>query len=291
MGAGAMSPTPIEPFGVELQLDTSRPLTDTEASELRRTFTEHGLLVLRDHEVTPEWQAQLMARLGRVEAGADGQPLLLHITNQSTDSSAPQGELTFHFDYAYDPEPIPAISLYGLEVAEAATPTLFANSSQVLSRIPGDLLAQVEGRDAAHFCFPEALDAAGEREAEPDAQHRLGDPSWGSDDWRARHPVIWRNGAGVPTLFLCRLYTQRVLGMPRAESDALLRELYQYVYDAEHIYEHQWRPNDLVIWDNLTLQHARLVPNDKPRVLRRYHLSNTDLTEEYLRVGRANAYL
>ena len=56
-------------------------------------------------------------------------------------------------------------------------------------------------------------------------------------------------------------------------------------------YEHCWRPGDLLIWDNLTIQHARPEPNDVPRTLRRFHIANSDLTADYIRVARERGYM
>ena len=91
--------------------------------------------------------------------------------------------------------------------------------------------------------------------------------------------------------FGSRVASDRILGMPRANSDALLEELYSALYDPAHVYEHVWHPGDLVIWDNLIVQHARPEPNDRARTLRRFHVSETDLTEDYLRIGRERGYV
>lgn len=37
----------------------------------------------------------------------------------------------------------------------------------------------------------------------------------------------------------------------------MLEELSQHIYKSEVIYEHPWRVGDLVVRDNLRLQHAR----------------------------------
>ena len=34
-------------------------------------------------------------------------------------------------------------------------------------------------------------------------------------------------------------------------------EIYDHLYVAENAVEHRWRRGDIVLWDNLTLQHAR----------------------------------
>ena len=44
--------------------------------------------------------------------------------------------------------------------------------------------------------------------------------------------------------------TDHIVGMDRAESDALLEDLFQVLEDPAHCYEHVWTPGDLVMWDN-----------------------------------------
>ena len=45
--------------------------------------------------------------------------------------------------------------------------------------------------------------------------------------------------------------------MDRNESEALLEKLFDIAEDPAIIYEHIWRPGDLVMWDNLACLHAR----------------------------------
>jgi len=41
------------------------------------------------------------------------------------------------------------------------------------------------------------------------------------------------------------------------ESEALLERLCEATERPEHIYEHQWRVGDVLIWDNRAVLHAR----------------------------------
>ena len=115
------------PFGAQVELESDGPLSRDERSSLRRLFAAHGLLVFRDGEISPERQIELLEVLGRIEPDPTGRPMRMEVTNQHDRSTAPPGELVFHSDYAYDPTPIPAISMYGEVVAKGATPTLFAS--------------------------------------------------------------------------------------------------------------------------------------------------------------------
>src|SRR4029079_5451921 len=79
-------------------------------------------------------------------------------------------------------------------------------------------------------------------------------------------------------------YTAQIVGLSRAESDALLGFLLQHSTAPELVYRHSWRPRDLVIWDNRCTAHYAIpdykaigdrylhrtsVKGDRPMPLRR----------------------
>lgn len=279
-----MKCTPLAaPFGAQLHVDLDAPI---DGAQLRELFALHGLLLVRGQEISAAQQRALLAPLGRIEPHPDGSPMEMEVTNQHAETTAPEGELVFHYDYAYDPEPISAISMYGLLISKDVTPTCFASSARVLERLPAPLLEQLQGREAAHACFLTPYGGPAERAVMPDPLIARGQPGWGPDHYWASHPVVWQNEAGTPTLFVCLQHTDRIEGLPQEESDALLQDLYAHLYDPAHVYTHRWQPHDLLLWDNLTVQHARPEPLPAPRTLRRYHVSKTDLTDDYVRKAR-----
>ena len=285
--------TPLDdaPFGARLHLDPERPLDASARDGLRAAIAEHGLLVVREGPITRERQIALLAALGRIEPDETGAPMQMEVTNQHAETTAPPGELVFHNDYAYDPDPIPGISMYASLVEGEVTPTCFASASRVLARLPADLVDRLRGLEASHACFLARPDGSGERAIRPEPLVPRGEPGWGPEHYWATHPVVVRNAAGVEALFVCLQHTDRILGLPREESDALLARLYAELYAADRVYAHRWRPHDLVIWDNLAVQHARPAPNDRPRTLRRFHLANRDLTADYLRIARERGFV
>ena len=86
----------------------------------------------------------------------------------------------------------------------------------------------------------------------------------GPEPNRVRQPVVLLHPVtGIPILFVNPLFTESI---PDADDDSLLVEL-QTSFAAPTIqYWHRWRPGDLLIWDNLVLQHAR---NEFPATDRR----------------------
>ncbi len=82
---------------------------------------------------------------------------------------------------------------------------------------------------------------------------------------------VYRNPhTGRDCLWVNELQAARVLGMEWQESRDLLHEIYAHLYQPSHVFEHRWRNGDLVIWDNIALQHARKSLKDcGKRVLQR----------------------
>jgi alpha-ketoglutarate-dependent 2,4-dichlorophenoxyacetate dioxygenase len=62
----------------------------------------------------------------------------------------------------------------------------------------------------------------------------------------------------------------RIVGWQLPEARLLLRDLTEHATQREFVYSHQWRLNDLVMWDNRqTMHRARPFPSHEPRDMRR----------------------
>jgi len=64
--------------------------------------------------------------------------------------------------------------------------------------------------------------------------------------------------------------TRRIEGLPPQESEELLNRLFDHQERPEFVYEHVWRPGDILMWDNRCTLHARTdFSADERRLLRR----------------------
>tara|TARA_Y100001936_G_C15750976_1_gene496078 strand:+ start:45 stop:263 length:219 start_codon:yes stop_codon:yes gene_type:complete len=71
--------------------------------------------------------------------------------------------------------------------------------------------------------------------------------------------------------------TRNIVGMENDEGEDLLTMLLDHCEKPKFVYDHVWRPGDLVIWDNRSVNHARMdFPSDQRRLLRRYTISDVD---------------
>ena len=69
--------------------------------------------------------------------------------------------------------------------------------------------------------------------------------------------IISHPETGNEALFVNRLMTCQIEGLTIEESAAILDPIFQHSEQQKFIYEHKWKVNDFIIWDNLAVTHAR----------------------------------
>jgi alpha-ketoglutarate-dependent taurine dioxygenase len=73
-----------------------------------------------------------------------------------------------------------------------------------------------------------------------------------------RHPVILRHpDSGREILYVNPGITKYIIGMPRDESDDLLKQLHTHSTRPSYVYSHDWQLGDLVMFDTLGTLHRR----------------------------------
>jgi taurine dioxygenase len=165
--------------------------------------------------------------------------------------------LDFHSDLCSTPLPFDAISLLAQDVDEGNTSTKFASglrayrllpqaTRDLIGRLDVNMVQTVADKSLLTYDVPE-------------------------NAFNLVRPVVLRHRVtGEPILYCSESSAARIEGWARAESDALLAELFAVLYDPGNIYRHVWRNGDLVIWDNLSLQHGRdPVEPGRPRRMQR----------------------
>jgi taurine dioxygenase len=230
---------PMRPFGVELHLDLREELSPEQAAELRRLYAEHDLLLVRAQQLTMEEQARALAHLGPI----------LDVDNGLISRDSPIGlggaELCFHSDYCYSPEPLHGISLLAIDVVDGETSTRFASGRRAYGQADTGLRERAGGLDALQV-FGARLDA---RNRLADLDPRLPNTP---------HPVVQpHTGTDGSFLFAPQMTTDSIVGLGPDESEAMVEELFAVLYDDSNVLEHLWCMGDLVVWNNVTVTHAR----------------------------------
>jgi alpha-ketoglutarate-dependent taurine dioxygenase len=253
------------PFAVEVEGLDPGHITAGDGTKLRRLLVEHRVLVFRELKLTPEQHVQLMSQLGRVITEMPESAYLPYpnrvdgkvsfVTTEPNEYISGRDRLSFHSDFSFYKDGAgDALSLYAVHV-DGDDPTIFVDMVRAVDSMPSDLrerLRDLELVKCANF-FHNMPEDYGPRYRITD---REPDKDYGNTI--SVHPAIVRHPrTGDELLNLCQTFTSHVKGWRYSESDALFAEVERWQYLPENTFRHQWRTGDLVIWDNIALQHGR----------------------------------
>jgi taurine dioxygenase len=249
------------PFGVEVGgVDLRRPFGPDDQRRFRRLFDTHHLLLFRDQRLDGEDQLRFCRSLRPVVDP------VAWVSNVE-DGFHPEGELLYHCDYAFTARPMLGLSLYAVELGEGAAPTGYASNRRGLETLPAGLRRRLEGLNVVHL-----IDTVNGRDNVRTRLDEVGGAGAAEDLFpRFSRPAIWIHPVlGVELLFVLEQQASHFDGWSCADSDDLLDAVFAHLYAPDNVYQHQWRVGDLVVWDNLALQHGRRAnPTTVRRSLRR----------------------
>ena len=253
-------------LGVEvLGFDIARDRDPATIAALRAAHDRHAMLLFRGAaRLSPERHAEIAGWFGPpgpVDNSGRGD----FVTVLQNSEPAGSFRLPFHSDQTYMDEPVAAICLQAIELPENPTSTTFVSGAAVWRDLPGDMQERLSVLTLRHFY-----------------SSRMPGLDW--PDFVAEHPVrLLHPRTGQPILFVTENHAQRILELGDAQSAALIADLLERLYRPERRYEHVWQTGDVLMWDNLVLQHARTQesdPGEGPRALQRVALCSITLDEQ-----------
>jgi taurine dioxygenase len=249
---------PLSPaLGAEIHgVDVSKPLSDALFAEIEQAWHEHLVIVLRNQALDETAQLRFAERFGALSPihtrreSETGNSAVMYVGNRMKDGrpagALPLGEMEFHSDQCYQERPAMGTMLYAIEIPAEGGNTLFANGYRAYEALPAAIKQRIDERKALQvYTYDGAL------------LHRSGmvAPERGVS---YAHPVVRTHPAtGRRSLYVNRLMTHHIEGLPANESAELLAALFDIQERPEFVYEHRWRVGDLVLWDNRCTLHAR----------------------------------
>lgn len=268
-------------LGAEVSgIDWAAPVDAETVAELRAALLHHHLLCLRGDPLPPsaflavgrlfgEPQVQLL-RKHRVD-DAPGVSVFDSTWNTPADKPADlrlDRRSGWHTDDSYFAEPAWITLLQAVEIPSSGGETRFCNARAAYEELDADTRARIDGLEAVHaydtFRAPARAVARSAAEAAdtPDVVHPL---------------VRTHEETGAKAIYFNSNRTDRIVGLPRAESDALLDELHAHMTQDRYRYDHPWRRGDILVWDNRSVVHSVNVdfPVGEPRIHQRILLRGT----------------
>ncbi len=261
--AGNLRLSPLTDFmgALVTGIDVSRPIGEEARNFLREAWWRHGLLLLREQHIDEAQQAEFAGIFGEVsnegEYGAQN-----YVSNTIADGIVPVGELAFHVDHSWSDDPLRGLMLYGIEVPPVGGNTRFVDVKKAFELLSPAQRQRIQALRIVHS-YPDQT----KHLPIPGPDPRPGMPS-------STHPMAFPHPVTGETLLFCSpRHFDRIAGWSAEESLALAQEMAAHMERPDIIYSHPWRPGDLIVWDNLRLQHART--NFDPK--HRRHLRRTQI--------------
>ena len=229
---------------------------------IHRAWLDHLVLLFRDQRLNDDDLIGFSRRFGDLdwapvqETGrrfVEGKPEIYVVSNVIENGvpigSLGAGEAVWHTDMSYLADPPKASMLYALEIPPAGGNTGFCNMYKALDAMPAALQRRLEGKTLKHDgtynsggYVRQGVEATDDPTRSPGTSHPI----------ICRHPETGRR-----VLYLGRRRNAYIDGLPLAESEALLDEIWSYATKPELSWYNEWRIGDVVLWDNRCTMHRR----------------------------------
>jgi alpha-ketoglutarate-dependent taurine dioxygenase len=241
-------------------LDLGRSLAGEAKQAIWRAFLAHHVVVFPDQALTREEQFAFAARFGEVQAheghrGESKRYGVAHVLSNLDADGNPVFRMSraanyhWHTDKPYQPAPPLLTMLHAVELPRSGGDTEFADMALAYEALPEGTQRRIAGlRIAFRPAFDPGL---------PGAIHPL----------VRTHPETGRKSLYIGN------HATHIVGLPEAESAALLAELLGHATRPCFVYTHRWRLGDLVMWDNRCLLHRAVANFDVTRERRVMHRS------------------
>ena len=257
-------------LGVEVCDVDLNTISDQLRSDLLSLFNKYLVLLFRGQKLTPEAQIRFSELFGSVKShplktrrSVDGHPEVLILENQPGRPGAPNDY--WHSDISHSDRPPSATILHSLIVPEGRGDTMLCNMVRAYDQLSDHMRNVIRGLYGLHSGMATLeRSIAGKSDARPIDRSEIKPP-------RA-HPIV-RSPANTEqkAIFVNPHFTVGIKGLGAEESDWILDHLYKIATQPENIYRHQWRPGDVLVWDNRRTMHyaVRDYTEDMPRKLHR----------------------
>jgi pentalenolactone F synthase len=253
-----------------------RDLTEPERGQLLDALDARLVLVLRGQpQPTDDQIARLAHCFGDVYPGGQsyGVPMphadVLQVSNELGPDGyevgiGGSGVLPWHTDYSFLPTPARETLLEAFVLPPSGGPsTYFCDMYTAWETLPEETRKQLGDKRAMHSAMASAsylaarTNEVNEGDAAIRAERRNPRASLPGGGGPAVHPLVKRHPrTGRAALYVSE-FVASIDGMDDGDAHRLAVELLAHATVPEHIYRHDWRPGDLLVFDTVGTVHRR----------------------------------
>ncbi len=266
----------IEPYNPNIgavvrDIDLSRLDSEDVRAELRHALAEFQVLFFRQQKLTPEEHIALARVFGDPDKAKAFFPRH-NLHNVIEVLEAKPGGIRYgtdqwHADITFVSNPPTGTVLYSHVVPPTGGDTVWASATAVYDSLPPALRDYLEGLEALHSFEHSGWPQYFAKLENGEQIYRKAR----EENLPVVHPVIRTHPVtGKKLVYVSPNFTDRIKGLPRQESDALLSFLFARFQRPEFQARLRWEQNTVAIWDNrATVHYAVADYGDAHRLLHR----------------------
>jgi len=265
-----------DPIGADVfDADLTRPLPEPDFATISQAFDERSVLCFRAQQLSPRALIDFARRFGEVErvflthyAHPEHPEIMLvsNVRENGRDIGHADAGRVWHTDMSYTARPPRATLLYAIEVptqdGRSLGNTEFASAVHAWATLPEERKTSLAPLKAIH-------QVAGRRA-------RTGTGQWDQalrhEQPTVVHPVARTHPVtGRKSLYVSHGECQGIEGMAEEDALPLIAELADRIVEPRFRHTHRWQVGDLLMWDNVSVQHLASFDYQWPQHRRLMH--------------------
>lgn len=253
--------TPLPQAGAEVTGTNLAELTNDDFATLRAAFVDHGLLFIRDQDLTETDHIAFAERWGDININRfftahDDHPQIAMVVKEP-EQTGNIGEV-WHTDHSYDVEPALGSILVARELPNSGGDTHFASMYAAFDALDDEMTEFVRSHSAVHSARHAFGAAAFHRDGDEDqfeGRYSNSDVADAMPD--VVHPMVIEHPlSGRPALYVNPTFTIGIDGMDADEAWPILQQLYRHAMQPQFVQVLQWQPGTVAFWDNRAVWHS-----------------------------------
>ena len=257
--------SPLHPLFAALAkgIELSVPLDLGVVREIEAAMDQYAVLVFRDQLIDQVQQLAFTRNFGPLDPGRHlavrqqrrVRPEFADVSNLDEEGRVAgrdhrrilsnMATRLWHTDSSYKKPAAKFSLLYCSAIPNWGGETEFADMRAAYDALPDRLRAEAEGREAEHYVHHSRA-TLGFAPSEDEIAGAIPSATW---------PLVRIHaGSGRKVLYIGS-HATRVLGLSLPEGRVLLSDLLEHATQRQFVYRHEWKPGDLVMWDNRAVLH------------------------------------
>ena len=236
-------------------------LTDSDFETVHQALLDYGVIFVRDQQLTLAHQIAFGRLFGELDVhpivnAMDGHPEVVRAWKPAGESAS--FGTGWHSDNSFFECPSLGTVLYGVVIPPYGGDTLFASMGRAYERLSDTMKSWLDEMTAVHsasVAYDPKTTGKDKYDGKAAITYRLSETIYEE----VEHPVVRTHPeTGRKSLFVNQMFTQRIVGLETAESEALLAFLYAHCTKLDFTCRFRWQPGSVAIWDNRCVQHYAL---------------------------------